>query len=293
MVLGNIAMAAALHGVRVYVSVYNEGSRTTPLTATARAEFAGYAAAIAGANPGFRDVIVGNEPNLNRFWLPQFDARGKGASAPAYLRLLAATYDSLKVAAPDVRVWGGALAPRGIDRPYTGRDTISPTRFLRELGEAYRRSGRADPIMDGLSFHPYPLNSSVPVDAVPPDGDHLGLIDQDRLVNLLGKAFDGTAQLGRGLPILYDEFGIESQIRGRPGPSRRRGRRRRTGARSTWLTASRTSRGCCSSTRTTRRPGPAGSPASSMPTGRRRRRSSPCGGRSRTPVPARSAFARS
>jgi hypothetical protein len=212
MVLGNIATAAALHGVRVYVSVYNEGSRTTPLTATARAEFASYAAAIAGASPGFRDVIVGNEPNLNRFWLPQFDARGKGASAPAYLRLLAATYDSLKVAAPDVRVWGGALAPRGIDRPYTGRDTISPTRFLRELGEAYRRSGRADPIMDGLSFHPYPLNSSVPVDAVPPDGDHLGLIDQDRLVNLLGKAFDGTAQLGRGLPILYDEFGIESQI---------------------------------------------------------------------------------
>ena len=32
MVLANIGTAAALHGVRVYVSVYNEGSRTTPLT---------------------------------------------------------------------------------------------------------------------------------------------------------------------------------------------------------------------------------------------------------------------
>ena len=212
MVLANVGLAATLHGVRVYVSVYNEGSRTTPLTGTNRKEFASYAAAIVRDNPAFRDVIVGNEPNLNRFWLPQFDARGKGASAPAYFRLLAGTYDALKSAAPDVRVWGGALAPRGIDRPFSGRDTISPTRFLRELGEAYRRSRRALPIMDGFSFHPYPLNSSVAVDAVPSDGDHLGLIDQDRLVRLLGKAFNSTAQVGSGMPILYDEFGIESVI---------------------------------------------------------------------------------
>ena len=212
MVLANVGTAAALHGVRAYVSVYNEGSRTTPLTATARKEFASYAAAIVRDNPAFRDVIVGNEPNINRFWLPQFDAMGKSVAAPAYLRLLAASYDALKAAAPDVRVWGGALAPRGIDRPFTRRDTLSPTRFLRELGEAYRKSRRALPIMDGFSFHPYPLNSSVAVDAVPQDSDHLGLIDQDRLVNLLGKAFNGTAQVGSGMPILYDEFGIESMI---------------------------------------------------------------------------------
>ncbi len=157
-------------------------------------------------------MIVGNEPNLNRFWMPQFALNGTGASAPAYLRLLATTYDALKEASPDVRVWGGALAPRGVDKPNTGRDTISPTRFLRELGVAYRKSGRVLPVMDGFSFHPYPLNSSVPVDALPSDPDHLGLIDQDVLVRLLGKAFDGTAQVGRGMPILYDEFGIESAI---------------------------------------------------------------------------------
>ena len=212
MVLANVHTAAELHGVRVYVSVYNAGSRTTPLTSTARKQFASYAAAIVAANPGFRDVIVGNEPNLNRFWMPQFALNGTGASAPAYLRLLAATYDALKEASPDVRVWGGALAPRGVDKPNTGRDTISPTRFLRELGAAYRKSNRALPVMDGLSFHPYPLNSSVAVDALPADPDHLGLIDQDVLVQLLGRAFDGTAQVGKGMPILYDEFGIESMI---------------------------------------------------------------------------------
>jgi len=212
MVLANVDAAATIHGVRVYISVYNAGSRTTPLTVVQRKEFASYAAAIARANPGFRDVIVGNEPNLNRFWMPQFALNGTGASAPAYLRLLATTYDALKEAAPEARVWGGALAPRGVDKPNTGRDTISPTRFLRELGVAYRKSGRALPVMDGFSFHPYPLNSSVPVDALPSDPDHLGLIDQDVLVKLLGKAFDGTAQVGRGMPILYDEFGIESAI---------------------------------------------------------------------------------
>ncbi len=31
-------------------------------------------------------------------------------------------------------------------------------------------------------------------------------------MQLLGRAFDGTAQVGKGMPILYDEFGIESMI---------------------------------------------------------------------------------
>ena len=211
-VLANVASAAALHGVRVYVSVYHAGSRTTPLTEEARAAFASYTAAIVKANPSFRDVIVGNEPNLNRFWMPQFELDGTGASAPAYLALLAATYDAVKEAAPETKVWGGALAPRGVDKPFTGRDTISPTRFLREWGEAYLESGRDKPFMDGFAFHPYGINSSAAVDLPPIDSDHLALIDQDKLVRLLGRAFNGSAQAGSGLPILYDEYGVESVV---------------------------------------------------------------------------------
>jgi hypothetical protein len=157
-------------------------------------------------------VIIGNEPNLNRFWLPQFNEDGTGASAAAYLSLLAATYDAVKVAAPETIVWGGALAPRGVDKPFTGRDTISPTRFIREWGAAYAAGGRTAPVMDGFSFHPYGEHSSTPVDRVPGDPDHLGLADQDKLVRLLGQAFDGTGQTGSGLPILYDEYGIESIV---------------------------------------------------------------------------------
>ena len=52
----------------------------TPLDATAQSQFAQYAAAIARQLPGFDDIIVGNEPNLNRFWLPQFGLEAARAS---------------------------------------------------------------------------------------------------------------------------------------------------------------------------------------------------------------------
>ena len=107
--LRNVATAADLNGVEVYVSVYNPGQRTTPLDATAQSEFAQYAAAVARLVPSFDQIIVGNEPNLNRFWLPQFAPDGSNASAPAYLSLLAQTYDALKAVDPTITVWGGAL----------------------------------------------------------------------------------------------------------------------------------------------------------------------------------------
>ena len=39
-----------------------------------------------------------------------------------------------------------------------------------------------------------------------------GLADYEKLVGALGTAFDGTAQPGTTLPILYDEFGVEAVI---------------------------------------------------------------------------------
>jgi hypothetical protein len=211
-VLENIAAAARLSGVKVYISVYNPGSRTTPLDPTDQAQFAQYAAALAKAIPSFDDIIVGNEPNLNRFWLPQFGPDGSNASAPAYLALLARTYDALKAVDPGLRVWGGALAPRGGDRPGGTRPTSSPTAFIQAMGAAYRASGRTLPVMDGLAIHPYPDNSSQSPDFPHPRSTSIGLADYDKLVALLGTAFDGTAQPGSTLPLLYDEFGIETAV---------------------------------------------------------------------------------
>ena len=211
-ILANVVAAAKKDGIEVFISVLNYGSRTTPLTATDQADFAQYAASVATTS-GVRHLIVGNEPNLNRYWLPQFDANGGDAAAAAYESLLAQTYDAVKAAAPQVEVIGGALAPRGGDTPNTIRPTHSPTAFLTDMGADYRASGRTTPIMDALAIHPYEDHSSVaPVDGTHPNTTTIALADYGKLVSILGQAFDGTAQLGSTLPIYYDEFGVESQI---------------------------------------------------------------------------------
>jgi hypothetical protein len=211
-VLHNVTSAAALDAVQVLVSVLNYGSATTPLTPAEQADFAAYAASVARAASGVRIVIVGNEPNLNRYWLPQFNDDGSDAAAPAYESLLALTYDALKAESPSLTVLGGAVSPRGGDVPGI-RPTHSPTVFIRDLGAAYRASGRTKPIMDGFAFHPYEDNSSIAPDAgTHPNTTTIALADYDKLEALLGEAFDGTAQAGTTLPIYYDEFGVESVI---------------------------------------------------------------------------------
>ena len=208
--LNNVANAAQVYGVTVYVSIFAAGSKTTPLGPVAISQFSQYAASVVGQVPAIHNVIVGNEPNLNRFWLPQFNPDGTDAAAPAYLALLAPTYDAIKASNPGVTVFGGALAPRGVDKPNTGRDTHSPTAFIQDLGLAYRASGRQAPIMDAFAFHPYGEASNVSPDFAHPKSTAIGLADYDKLVGLLGSAFDGTAQAGSSLPILYDEYGVES-----------------------------------------------------------------------------------
>jgi hypothetical protein len=208
--LHRVAAAAAAADVRLFVIVYQPGSASTPLTDEARSAFAAYAAAVAAELPSVHDLIVGNEPNLNRFWLPQFGPDGENVSAAAYLRLLASTYDAVKTVREDVRIWGGTTAPRGADRPHAERATTSPTTFIRAMGTAYRQSGRSRPVMDGFVHHPYPESAAVPIDLPHPRVKTIGLADYGKLVGLLSRAFDGTAQKGRDLPVLYGEIGVET-----------------------------------------------------------------------------------
>ncbi len=210
--LQSIGSTGDLLGIRIVATIMNFGSSTTPVTATARNEFASFAADLVRQVPGIREYIIGNEPNLNRYWLPQFGPNGEDVAAPAYVQLLARAYDAMKAVDKGIFINGGSVSPRGIDRPGTGRDTHSPTTFIRDMGAAYRALNRKRPIMDGFAFHPYGENSSTPPTFVHTYGTSLGLADYDTLVALLGQAFDGTAQLGSTLPIVYDEYGVDSQI---------------------------------------------------------------------------------
>ena len=216
--LDNVVGAAQLSGIKLYLSVYPSGSTSTPLTPELREEFAAYVTVLVQRFPYVDDVIVGNEPNVDRFWMPQFNLDGTDAAAPAYLAFLARAYDAIKAADPTVRVWGGALAPRGVDRPNTGQETHSPVAFLQDIGAAYRAGGRALPVMDGLVLHPYANPPGQPPETEHPRSKTIGIADYDRLLGSLAQAFDGTAQPGSLLPVLYDEYGVESRIP--PGKAR-------------------------------------------------------------------------
>jgi hypothetical protein len=209
--LTSVATAGRMVGVRVLVTVTQAGSRTTPLSDEAQGQFASYAAAIV-RDAGVHAVIVGNEPNLNLFWLPQFNLDGSDAAGHAYEALLAKTYDAIKAVSTDTTVYGGAVSPRGTDKPGGIRPTHSPTTFIHDLGAAYRESGRTTPIMDALSIHVYEDNSSTPPTVAHPLTTSVAIADYDKLVGMLRDAFDGTAQPGSTLPILYGEYGVETQI---------------------------------------------------------------------------------
>ena len=207
-VLENVAAAAKLDDVTVICVVMNHGSATTPLTAQDQADFASYAASIAAAIPSFRIFVVGNEPNLNRYWLPQFNDDGSDAAAPAYTSLLTQTYDALKAVSASITVLGGALAPRGGDVGGGIRPTHSPTTFIHDMGQALRDTGTTTVPMDGFDLHPYEDNSSIaPVSGTHPNSTTIALADYDKLVASLGDAFGDYT-----MPIWYDEFGVESQI---------------------------------------------------------------------------------
>ena len=203
--LRKAARAALAHGITPVVDVAQFGA-ATPLTETEQKQFASFAASVPRLVPQIEHVVVGNEPNTNLFWRPQFHSDGSDAAAHAYERLLARSYDAIKAVAPHVEVIGGGLAAQGSDRPFGKRPTHSPVAFIRELGDAYRASGRSAPIMDAFSMHVYGESSRVPPTKAHPGSTTIGIADYYRLEALLRHA------LGRITPIVYGEYGVNTTI---------------------------------------------------------------------------------
>jgi hypothetical protein len=208
----NAAAAARRKHMRVFLVAWNGLAKGTPRGGGEREEFAKFTAALVQAVPGTAGVVVDNEPNLNTFWMPQFGPGGRDVAASAYEDLLARTYDAVKAVSPSTSVIGVGLSPRGADRPNGIRPTHSPTEFIRDLGRAYRASGRSRPLMDAFAIHPYMLKSSIPPSRAHPRTTQITIADYPKLVTLLDEAFRGTHQRGRTLPVLYTEFGVQTGV---------------------------------------------------------------------------------
>ena len=208
---------AARAGVRIVFDVYSHDRSAFAADPAARSIlFAGYLQTLARRYPQVRDYIIGNEPNEAYFWQPQFGPAGEQASAVALLPVAAAAYDALKTVDPGIRVILAGPSAEGNDHTST-----SPVRFLRALGDAYRASGRAAPIMDALGFHIYPRTNTDPP-ATPYAWPNLGAADLARLKQAVWDAFRGTAQPtfpegpalpgGGSLGLVVDEFGWQAAI---------------------------------------------------------------------------------
>jgi hypothetical protein len=97
---------------------------------------------------------VWNEPNLNQFLTPQFDARGRDVAPRNYARLYAAAYAGIKGANRAALVSIGDTSARGRDRRKAGQqDTHSPGRFMELVAKANPRLK-----FDAFAHHPYPTD---------------------------------------------------------------------------------------------------------------------------------------
>ncbi len=211
--LERAAPLAQRAGVHVTLALYSKvASKHDPAT------FCGWAANVVRTVEkwGIENFIVGNEPNTRLFWLPQKDARGRDVAAPAFTALLARCYDAIKLANPDAMVIGMGLSPRA-----STSQSNEPLVFLRDVGKAYRASGRKRPLMDQLAIHPYP-NPSRPTDAPHvgyPSPARYGISNLARVKQAVWDAFHGTAQPTtlEGLTFRIDEIGWQVDTTGQPG----------------------------------------------------------------------------
>jgi hypothetical protein len=162
-------------------------------------QFCTFARAVAQRYPYVKEIIVGNEPNKADFWSPVDPA--------AYTQLLAQCYDQLHPLG--VTVVGGALSARKVGKG------SSPVEFLAGMGAAYHSLGRTAPLMDSLSFHPYPNPDRIARGAdAGYDWPNAGPPDLDRVKQAFEDAFAGTGQptFMAGLLMTIDEIGWQATI---------------------------------------------------------------------------------
>ena len=214
---------AQRRGIDVMFAIYTLRARALVDTPNGIQLFAQYAAKVAERYPYVRRIICLNEGNQPRFHQPQFDAQGNGISGFVQEQAMAACYDSLKAVDPGIDVIGFGLSPRGND-DFDAPSNVShsPVRFLDEIGQAYRQTGRTRPIVDDVSVHCYPnVNTDAP--SVGYLWPKIGCVNLDRLKQAWWDAFHGTGQpvfeewggnpsAGPFLRLFIDEAGYQAKV---------------------------------------------------------------------------------
>jgi hypothetical protein len=170
-------------------------------------------------------IVCLNEGNQPRFHQPQFDAAGNAVAGAVQEAAMAACYDALKGVNQNIDVIGFGFSPRGND-DFNADSNVSrsPILFIKDIGDAYRKSGRTRPIADDVAIHCHPsLNTDAP--SVGFAWPNAGCANVDRFEQAWWDAFHGTAQPvfqesgphatksdGPFVRLFVDEAGYQAQI---------------------------------------------------------------------------------
>lgn len=200
-------------GVSVTFDVYPRHSSALGDPANA-AKFAAWVQGLAQSYPDVGEFAVMNECNTSLFVNPQY-VGGRNVSAAECGAFLAAAYDALKSVNADIFVWGLGLSPRGNPVPTNGGSprATNPVEWLKFLGQWYRGSGRAAPLMDGVDLHPYPIPQSLSFDSGYSNTTAFSVTNLPRVYQAFYSAFSGTPQrtIGPGrAPVSLNEVGIQT-----------------------------------------------------------------------------------
>ena len=211
---------AFARGIDLVLDIYPAKARALADTPNGVQLFAQFAAAVAQRYPQVTKIICLNEGNQTRFHQPQYDEAGKGVAGALQEAAMAACYDALKAVNPNIDVIGFGFSPRGNDDPSASSNVShSPIRLLKEIGDAYRASGRALPLADDVSVHCYPnVNTDAPTDGYL--WPNVGCANLDRFKQAWWDAFHGTAQplfqepgaAGTFARFFLDEVGYQVKI---------------------------------------------------------------------------------
>ena len=212
--LDELARTAERLGMELQLAIWGtpawaNGGQKPNQAPTRSSDLADFAQALAGrysgrypGYPAVRLFSVWNEPNLEQFLAPQFDARGRSVGPAAYARIARAVYDGVKRGNPDALVAVGETSAHGHDKPGAGgvQDSHSPVRFARLVSEQRPRVR-----FDAWAIHPYPLYPAAgPAGRIRWPG--VGLTSLRRFGRALDRWF------GRHeTPIWVTEYGFETR----------------------------------------------------------------------------------
>ena len=183
------------------------GGKSPNVMPTRLADFTAFARAISsrysGRNNGYPFVrfwSVWNEPNLQLFLAPQFNAKGRSVAPANYAKLYAAAHAGIKAGNSRALIAIGETSARGSDKALGLRPTHSPGKFAELVAKANPRLK-----FDAWSHHPYPFNPNSPPSQVV-KWPNVSLASLPRFNSSLKTWFKRTS-----VPIWITEYGHQTK----------------------------------------------------------------------------------